>query len=378
MDPAALHEKKMKISAKLLGLCRTCLTAENESEADLYPISDIFLEEDELTSQVQSFEEVLCLFVDNEVGHQKDRLPKIMCLTCIEKARSAFQFIEMCRQTDTLLLELLNDHKEEQDTKPIINDERLADNEDNEQKPEIIIPETTQQVYEQLVIEETPMEVPVQAEEHLESEVVSLENQPQLTTKQKRMHVCDVCQKSFTQSQTLNRHKKIHSRDSEPGKVCGYCARMFLRSDDLRRHIRTHTNERPYACDHCNKAYKQSFELKEHKALAHPESGVRKYLSCTICNKQLTTRNGLYVHMKAHRGEKNHACIYCEKRFITTGELSSHMKHIHPSEVNAEQFPCGVGECMRKFVTKAALRHHRNTKHGVKDETKCERTDESD
>lgn len=67
MDTINEHEKKTKLSSKLLGLCRTCLTAEDESDAELYPISDIFLEEDEMTSQVQSFEEVLCLFVDNEV-----------------------------------------------------------------------------------------------------------------------------------------------------------------------------------------------------------------------------------------------------------------------------------------------------------------------
>nr|XP_019563870.2 zinc finger protein Xfin-like [Aedes albopictus] len=366
MDTINEHEKKTKLSSKLLGLCRTCLTAEDESDAELYPISDIFLEEDEMTSQVQSFEEVLCLFVDNEIGNQKDQLPNIMCLTCIQKARSAFHFIEMCRQTDGLLLELLNDQKEDQDTKPVI----AEDPGEVEQKPEMIIPEP--QAQDMLIIEETPMEETVEAEEHLELEVISCEKQtpvePQAEpSKLKQRHVCEVCQKSFTQPQTLNRHKKIHSRHSEPGKPCPFCARMFLRSDDLRRHIRIHTNERPYACDICSKAYKQSYELKEHKTLAHPESGVRKLLACSLCDKQLTTRNGLYVHMKAHRGEKNHMCIFCEKRFITSGELSSHMKHIHPSEVNAEQFPCGFGECPRKFVTKAALRQHRSNKHGVKD-----------
>lgn len=369
MTSNELHEKKMKISAKLFGLCRTCLAAEDESEADLYPIGDIFLEADEITSQVQSFEDVLCLFVDDEVGDQKDRLPKSMCLTCINKARSAFQFIEMCRQTDALLLELLNDQKEEQETKPVISEHAHSEG-PIEQKPPTVDSDVVEEIsaeaspaHEVLIIEQIPIEEEVDTGERLELEVISFEAKDPPATKQNPKHVCDICQKSFTQTQTLNRHKKIHTRDSNPGKPCDYCDRTFLRSDDLRRHIRTHTNERPYACDLCNRAYKQSFELKEHKKLIHPKSGVRKYISCTICNKQVSTRNGFYVHMKTHRGEKNHECAYCGKKFVTSGELTSHLKHIHTSEVKAEQFPCGVGECPRKFVTKAALRYHRTSKH---------------
>lgn len=370
-----LQEKKMQLSSNLVGLCRTCLTSQDESEADLYPINDIFLEEDEITTQVQSFQDVLCLFVDDEIDEQKHRLPKTMCFTCINKARSAFQFIEMCRKTDALLLELLKDQTEEQDTKPVISEHGLVEDPNEEQKSATIVTEaveitdTAAPTHEVLIIEEVPMEEIEDATDHLELEVIAFKETDSTETKQKQKHVCDICQKSFTQSQTLNRHKKIHTRDSDPGKPCDYCDRTFLRSDDLRRHIRTHTNERPYACDLCNRAYKQSFELKEHKELAHPKSGVRKYISCTLCDKQLTTRNGFYVHMKAHRGEKNHECVYCGKKFITSGELSSHLKHIHTNEVKAEQFPCGVGECARKFVTKAALRHHRSTKHGPKLET---------
>ncbi|XP_065085541.1 transcription factor Ouib-like [Ochlerotatus camptorhynchus] len=358
MDP----NKKKSISSKLSVLCRTCLMAENE--LDLYQIADIFLEEDEITSQIQSFEEVLCLFIDDEVGNQKDRLPKSICMACIEKARSAFQFIEMCRQTDALLQELLRGPK-------------------NEQKPEetvvaeldVKVPLETHTVFtEEIEMQSTDAEEPSEIETKKEvqtgddnGESTEEESKPAVA-KQTKRHVCDVCYKTFTQPQTLNRHKKIHSKDSEPGKSCNYCSRMFLRADDLRRHIRTHTNERPYVCELCARAYKQSFELKEHKASAHPESGVRKVHTCSICNKQLTTRNGLYVHMKAHRGEKNHVCAFCDKRFVTSGELSSHMKHVHTNEINAEQLPCGVEGCTKKFVTKAALRHHRITKHAISDE----------
>lgn len=357
MDP----EKKKAFSFKLPLLCRTCLMVENELDMELYQISDIFLEEDEITTQVQSFEEVLCLFIDDEIGNQKDRLPKRICMACIEKARSAFQFIEMCRQTDTLLQELFSSPKVE--VKP-----------DTEQETKIDTFLETHRVFvEEIEVQNVDAEQPNRTEDTINTQLVNeesvvLQKTKPAMVKQLKRHVCDICFKTFTQPQTLNRHKKIHSKDSVPGKVCNYCSRMFLRADDLRRHIRTHTNERPYVCDLCARAYKQSFELKEHKAAAHPESGVRKVHTCSICSKQLTTRNGLYVHMKAHRGEKNHVCLFCDKRFVTSGELSSHMKHVHTNEINAEQLPCGVEKCTKTFVTKAALRHHRISKHALIDE----------
>lgn len=339
--------------------------AENELDMDLYQITDIFLEEDEMTTQIQSFEEVLCLFIDDEVGNQKDRLPKRICIACIEKARSAFQFIEMCRLTDGLLQELLSDPKIEQKLESTVVAEL-----------EVEAPlETRRVIIEEIEMQHTDADEPTEIDGRKEIQTADVheesteEESKPAVAKQTKRHVCDVCYKTFTQPQTLNRHKKIHSKDSVPLKSCNNCSRMFLRADDLRRHIRTHTNERPYVCELCARAYKQSFELKEHKASAHPASGVRKVHTCSICNKQLTTRNGLYVHMKAHRGEKNHVCTFCDKRFVTSGELSSHMKHVHTNEINAEQLPCGLEGCAKKFVTKAALRHHRITKHALSDNT---------
>ncbi len=55
--------------------------------------------------------------------------------------------------------------------------------------------------------------------------------------------VCNVCQQSFTQIQTLKRHSKIHQSDQR-NKLCPFCGKCFVRTDDLRRHVRIHTNER--------------------------------------------------------------------------------------------------------------------------------------
>ncbi|KAI2630469.1 STE like transcription factor-domain-containing protein [Xylaria nigripes] len=42
------------------------------------------------------------------------------------------------------------------------------------------------------------------------------------------------------------------------------CGRIFKRLEHLKRHVRTHTQERPYICPHCNKAFSRSDNLAQY------------------------------------------------------------------------------------------------------------------
>lgn len=76
---------------------------------------------------------------------------------------------------------------------------------------------------------------------------------------------------------------------------------------------------------------------------------------CNECGKSLQSRNGLYVHLKVHRGEKNHQCQMCGNKYVTSGELKSHMRHIHSSD---KPFVCPFSGCRKAFVSKGPLQQH--------------------
>lgn len=75
---------------------------------------------------------------------------------------------------------------------------------------------------------------------------------------------------------------------------------MLKRKEHLDQHMRGHSNERPYKCSECEKAFKRHEHLTRHSVI---HSGNKNYL-CEVCQKAFSRKDHLNKHAQTHSGTR--------------------------------------------------------------------------
>ena len=159
---------------------------------------------------------------------------------------------------------------------------------------------------------------------------------------------CALCNKSFSQSSSLQRHKR-HVHSSIRPYDCPYCGKLFKRNTHLKHHVRIHTGAKPYSCRHCSQCFTHHIQLNTHLLKSHNEG---TWLTCNICEKKFSSGGQFKQHLVRHEGVKPFVCSQCAKCFCTVRELSCHQL-VHS---DYKQFCCGL--CGKDFKHKRYVVQH--------------------
>merc|ERR1712013_724872 len=177
-----------------------------------------------------------------------------------------------------------------------------------------------------------------------------------------KTHICALCHKTFSSTQTLSNHIKLHTKELEFS--CEICNKQFVSRSVLGNHMKTHDpafKVPRFKCMHCPKVLTHPSNLKRHIRTAHFELSDKKTYDCTECDKSFRDPSALKHHLKTHMQVRPFPCTYCSKSFGSKTQLDNHLR-IHTGE---KPFLCNM--CGRCFVTKGQLKSHKLNRHvGVK------------
>ena len=127
-------------------------------------------------------------------------------------------------------------------------------------------------------------------------------------------------EKSSGKKISVPRHMK------ERNYVCKICGKFYIYPCELKTHFRlAHTDEKPFSCGKCGKAFKTKASLQMHEDV---HNDLRPH-ECDLCQKRFRKAEHLKLHIRTHTGEKPHVCEICGRGFAQKGDMKKHIIKTH-------------------------------------------------
>ncbi|GLV37067.1 uncharacterized protein CBL_02102 [Carabus blaptoides fortunei] len=196
-------------------------------------------------------------------------------------------------------------------------------------------------------------------------------------------YTCDLCNRTFSDMETLFRHSRTHGSGTEelPSAstpaggssrfTCNICNKSFNTTGSLRRHMTVHyPSLRPLQCMTCLQRFTDESSLKKHMLL---HTGIRPY-QCEVCARTFVHQGDLNFHRKIHDLVKRYRCDVCGKEFNRHSNMVRHAEIHRPqggaltagaagSEGTGPPYTCDTCGCQYNFVsslTRHIVNNHMN------------------
>uniref|UniRef100_A0A1B0EXM9 Uncharacterized protein n=1 Tax=Phlebotomus papatasi TaxID=29031 RepID=A0A1B0EXM9_PHLPP len=126
---------------------------------------------------------------------------------------------------------------------------------------------------------------------------------------------CPICSKTFHMIPSLQTHIQRHKRDPDGRAgprlkmkvqhICDECGKSYSCKSVLEAHKVIHTGEKPFKCQHCDKAFPLSASLKVHNRNKHPNQTESSLLDliCETCGETFRDSGAFSKHLKSHKAE---------------------------------------------------------------------------
>ncbi|XP_022818092.1 zinc finger protein 883-like isoform X1 [Spodoptera litura] len=335
-------------------MCRLCLSTENI----MFPLDESFVLNYNLLTNLK-----ITL---------SDEKPQYSCIPCLDNVKCYIVFREKCIKTETILEEMVNEVKKEDEKskQEIITKEKLEIEIEGrlemDDKPPVYGDEDVDENMVYVIKEEIKEESDYKLDDYdviySDSDTyVDINNVLNKKEKVIKKHLNKKDKRNNKQVSTLNKvntKKKKRVTEVEPDQwYCGICPKVFDSKTEMYQHIDSHKTERQ--CGLCKVLVNSLSQLYAHR-LKHVPSAQYK---CHICNKTYKSDVYLEFHYRnvhIEEDDKRLTCGICHLIFGSPKRLCYHMSGVHPK--TESNYICDV--CSKGFQNKTALKSHIRS-HGL-------------
>lgn len=170
---------------------------------------------------------------------------------------------------------------------------------------------------------------------------------------------CTICQKKFSTWHSAYQHMDHIHYKIKPF-ICHECGKQFRSQKEVDEHLLRHENNKPYSCDLCKKRFPSRISIRQHIILNHIES-VEGIVWCYDCNppKKLLNQKRFELHQTKHQTAKNYPCPQCSRTFKNEANIKAHIYRFHVPMELKQKFTCDVDGCTFMTTVKAQFENHK-------------------